>query len=229
MFLLAAVPGALAFLTLLFGVREKPPPPAEKARIGASPPLPGAFRSYVAIVMLFTLGNSSDIFLLYRARNIGEASLGLPQVALLWSVFHVVKSASATPGGALSDALGRKGVMTAGWAVYALVYAGFAFASAPWHIWALFCVYGLHHGLCEGAEKAFVADLVPEDARGAGYGWFNFAVGVTALPSSLLFGWVLSAEWGGPTVAFLYGAGLSAVASVLLLVFVRRRKEDAQA
>ena len=139
-------------------------------------------------------------------------------VPVLWAMLHVVKSASSTPGGALSDRVGRRPPIVAGWALYAAVYLGFARASAPWHAWALFAVYGLFHGLTEGAEKALVADLVPAARRGAAFGWYNLAVGIGALPASLLFG----AVWdrAGAPAAFAVGAALALAAALVLLVAV---------
>jgi MFS family permease len=126
--------------------------------------LPRPLVALLAAVTLFTLGNSADVFLLLRATDLG---VPVAQVPLLWALLHVVKSASSTPGGALSDRVGRRPLIAAGWLVYAAVYLGFAAAGAAWHAWALFAVYGLVFGLVEGAEKALVADLAPAARRGA--------------------------------------------------------------
>jgi MFS family permease len=170
-------------------------------------------------VLLFTLGNSTDAFLILRATQLGVSTALVP---VLWSAFHVVKSASSTPGGALSDRLGRTPLIAAGWLLYAAVYAGFARAGAAWHAWALFGVYGLMFGLSEGTEKALVADLAPAARRGAAFGWYNLAVGLAALPASLLFG-VLWDRFGAPT-AFLVGAGLAVAATGLLVLTVGARR-----
>jgi MFS family permease len=219
-FLLAAVPAALAMATLVLGVRERPP--AEGARpepVGTAPahapsrgaPLGRSFATVLAAVLVFTLGNSTDAFLVLRA-----AQLGVPvaQVPLLWAMLHVVKSAGSTPGGALADRLGRRPPILAGWAVHALVYLGFARASAPWHVWALFATYGMVAALTEGAEKALVADLVPAERRGAAFGWYHLAVGLGALPASLAFGVVW--ERAGAPAAFAMGAALAVAAGAVL-------------
>jgi MFS family permease len=139
-------------------------------------------------------------------------------VPVLWSAFHVVKSLSSTPGGALSDRVGRKPLIVSGWLLYAAVYLAFGRATAAWHAWALFGVYGIFFGLTEGTEKAFVADLVPATRRGTAFGWYNLAIGLAALPASLLFGAVWD-RWGAPA-AFTLGAGL-ALAAVIALTLVR--------
>lgn len=228
-FLWAAVPGALAVATLVFGVRERtraatgeaPPDGGEAVRPapGSSPdeppapsrPLPKRFWTYLGIVFLFTLGNATDAFLLLRATDLG---VPVALVPVLWALLHLVKAASSTPGGALSDRLGRKPLIVAGWLLYAAVYAGFAYAGAAWQVWALFGVYGLYHGMVEGAERALVADLVSAGRRGAAFGWYHLGVGIGALPASVLFGWLWTA-WS-PAAAFGTGAALAGAAAVLL-------------
>jgi MFS family permease len=223
-FLLTAIPGALAVLTLLFGVREVPrtasPPQQGEAEEGPrlKTPLGGRFWAYLGVLLLFTLGNSTDAFLLLRAGQLGVSAALVP---ILWALLNGVKAASNTPGGILSDRIGRKPLIVAGWLVYAAVYFAFGRAAAPWHAWALFAVYGLYFGLTEGVEKALVADLVPADRRGAAFGWYNLAIGVAALPASLLFG-ALWDRWGS-AVAFDFGALLALAAAIGMAVVVPRR------
>ena len=131
----------------------------------------------------------------------------------------MVKSGASTAGGALSDRVGRVPTLVAGWAIYALVYVGFAFASAAWHAWVLFLVYGLFFALTEGAERALVADLVPAAKRGTAFGWFNLAVGVGLLPASVLFGVVW--DRAGAPAAFIMGATFAGAASVALTLLRR--------
>jgi len=140
----------------------------------------------------------------------------------LWSALHVVKALSSMPAGQLSDRLGRRPLIIAGWAVFAGVYLGFARATMPWHVWALFLAYGLFFGLTEGAEKALVADLVPPHARGRAFGWFNLAIATGALPAALFFGFVWQ-RWGAPA-AFTVGAGVAAAASLALLLLLPGRR-----
>ena len=222
-FLLTAIPGALAVATLLFGVREVPRdlPPRQERTLDPKVALGRRFWAYLGVLLLFTLGNSTDAFLLLRANQLGVAPALIP---ILWAMLHVVKSASSTPGGALSDRLGRKPLIVAGWLVYAAVYFAFGRAGAAWQIWALFAVYGLYFGLTEGVEKALVADLVPADRRGAAFGWYNLAIGLGALPASLLFG-ALWDRWGS-AAAFDFGA-LLALAAAIGVAFVAPKRSAA--
>jgi MFS family permease len=130
-----------------------------------------------------------------------------------------VKSISNIPGGALSDRIGRRPTLIAGWLVYAVVYFLFSRATAAWHAWALFAAYGIFFGLTEGAELALIADVVPKERRGIAYGWYYLAIGIGALPASILFG----ALWDrfGSAVAFIFGASLALVAAVALTVAAR--------
>ncbi|MBK7670009.1 MAG: MFS transporter [bacterium] len=222
-FALAAVPGLLGVALLVWRVREPVRElagpaaigPAASRRLGALPR--GPLRRYLVVLLLFTLGNSSDAFLLLRAAELGLAPAHLP---LLWAFFHLVKAAGALPLGAWSDRVDRRRLIIAGWAVYALVYLGFARASAAWHVWALFAAYGLYYALTEGVEKALLVDLAPAHARGGAFGWHAFVLGAGALPASLLFG-ALWQAWG-PLAAFGAGAALAAVAAMLLWVLVPR-------
>jgi MFS family permease len=219
-FALAAVPGLLGVALLVWRVREPARAagagePAVGRRLGALPR--GPLRRYLVVLLLFTLGNSSDAFLLLRAAELGLAPAHLP---LLWAFFHLVKAAGALPLGALSDRMDRRRLIIAGWAVYALVYLGFARASAAWHVWALFAAYGLYYALTEGVEKALLVDLAPAHSRGGAFGWHAFVLGAGALPASLIFG-ALWQAWG-PLAAFGAGATLAAAAAMLLWVLVPR-------
>jgi MFS family permease len=214
LFLWTAVPGALAVVTLLFGVREVPrqaPVRAAQVPHSADPKvrLGRRFWALLTVLLIFTLGNSTDAFLLLRAADLGVDKSLIP---ILWAMLHVVKSAASTPGGALSDRVGRKPLLVAGWLVYAGVYFALGRASAEWHAWALFAVYGIYFGLTEGVEKALVADLVPAERRGAAFGWYNLALGLGALPASLLFG-ALWDRWGAAT-AFSFGAAMALLAAI---------------
>lgn len=215
-FWLAAIPGAVAVGLIVWRVRE-----VERKEEAATGPfrlslLPnGPLRTYLAILFLFTLGNSSDTFLLLKAGSLGVPAFRIP---LLWAFFHLVKMATSMPFGALSDSMGRRGVILSGWCIYALSYAGFAFAASEAHIWILFAVYGLFYGLTEGVEKAFLADMADPALRGAAFGWYNFALGAGALPASIIFGLIWSRY--GNVAPFLFGAFLSAVAALFLALMV---------
>ena len=207
----AVVPGALAVLTVLFGVREvsRTGDTVRAARIDLAQPLGTRFWAVLGVILVFTLGNSTDAFLLLRAQQLGVPVALAP---ILWAFLHVVKSMSSVPGGALSDRVGRKPLLVAGWLLYAAVYFAFGRASSAWHAWALFGVYGIFFGLTEGAERALVTDIVPANRRGTAFGWYNLTIGLGALPASVLFG----AIWdrSGSRVAFDFGAALALAASL---------------
>lgn len=225
-FALAAIPGLLAVVVLVTRVREgarRAPEPAlvvgreEEAPDvvppqGRSPePLGPAFRTVMVAILLFTLGNSTDAFLLLRATTVGVT---VAQVPLIWALYNGVKALASMPGGALSDRIGRRPVVLAGWVLYAATYAGFAFAAQPWHVWLLFAVYGLTFGLTEGTEKALVADLTPRNRRGTAFGWYNLVVGIGALPASVVFGLLWTTY--GPAVAFIMGGACALLAALVL-------------
>jgi len=214
-FWLAAIPGIIAFIVLIIAVREVRPAvqeagkSSEGSQLAGASKLSGRFWYYLGVVLVFTLGNSTDAFLLLRANQLGVAVALAP---ILWAFLNFIKAATGTWGGALSDRFGRKPLIIAGWLIYAVVYFGFARATAVWHVWALFALYGLFYAMTEGTEKALVADLVPSARRGAAFGWYNLAIGLGALPASLIFG----AIWDriGPERAFQFGASLALLAAV---------------
>lgn len=214
----AAVPALLSVALLVHGVQEERRAPAPRAVAAAevtTGPAPPRLRRYLAVLALFTLGNSTDAFLLLRAQELGVT---LPLIPILWTAHHVVKSILGTAGGALSDRWGRRRTILAGWAVYALCYAGFAAAGAAWHAWALFALYGVFHALTEGPEKALVAELAGPAARGRAFGLFHAVTGGMLLPASLLTG-LLWQGFGAATALFT-GAALAALAGMGLWLAV---------
>jgi MFS family permease len=221
------VPAALAVLLLLWGVTEPAQLPAKPS--ASTLPLTTfspTFQKYVAIVVLFTLGNSSDAFLVLRAQ---ERGVNLISILAILGLFNFISAAISGPAGSLSDRLGRRQLLVWGWLIYALIYLGFALAKTPIHIALLFALYGLYYGLTSGATKAFVADLVRPEQRGTAYGVFHAAVGLTALPASLLAG-VLWQGVGpftgfGPAAPFYFGAGAAGLSVLLLLWLVPNTRE----
>ena len=227
-FWLAAVPGLIALAILIVVVRDVPRREAGGKAAEASGGAVGGgltrrFWAYLVVVLLFTLGNSTDAFLLLRANQLGVPVAMAP---ILWALLNLVKSATGTYGGQLSDTLGRKPLIVGGWLLYAAVYFAFGWAAAAWQAWALFAVYGIFYGMTEGTEKALVADIVPRSRRGSAFGWYNLAIGLGALPASLIFG----AIWdrAGAPSAFMFGATLALIAA-LLMAFVAPSRARSEA
>jgi MFS family permease len=213
-FAVASVFGLMAPAVLFFRLRETEQLPDRSGPIDARPRVgalrPG-FAAYMVACVLFAFGNSSDAFLLVRAREVGWSPTMLP---LLWSFHHMVKSMAALPGGALSDRHSRALVVAAGWGAYALTYVGFGFASARWQIVVLFLAYALYHGLAEGAERAIVADLAERGARGRAFGLYHGLTGVAALPAGIATGWIW--ERCGAAWALGINASCAAVGAIFL-------------
>ena len=227
-FWLAAVPGIIAMVILIIVVRDVPRrEDAEKAAEGSGGAISGGltkrFWAYLVVVLVFTLGNSTDAFLLLRANQLGVPVAMAP---ILWALLNFVKSATGTYGGQLSDTIGRKPLIVGGWLLYSAVYFAFGWAAAAWQAWALFAVYGIFYGMTEGTEKALVADIVPRTRRGSAFGWYNLAIGLGALPASLIFG----AIWdrAGAPSAFTFGATLALIAA-LLMAFVAPSRARSEA
>ena len=211
-FWLAAIPGAIAVAIAVFVVREERVHEAHHGpKIDPAVPLPRTFWGALGAITLFTLGNSTDAFLLLRATQLGVPVAMTP---FLWAMLHVVKSSTSTPGGILSDRIGRKPAVVGGWMIYAVVYLLFARATESWHAWALFAAYGLYFGLAEGPERALVADIVPGGKRGTAYGWYNLSIGIAALPASIIFGLIW--DRAGSAAAFTFGACLAGLAAIAL-------------
>lgn len=219
LFWLTAMPGAAAILIVWLGVKEAAPEreqqECEESGPGGNAPSQGD-RQLLRFLMplgLFTLGNASDVFLLLKA---GGTRTPLATLPLLWMSLHAVKAAASIPGGRFADRIGRRQAIAAGWVFYAAVYAGFAFAESQAATWGLFLVYGLYHGLTEGAEKALVAQIAPRLERGKAFGWYHFTLGILTLAANVLFGAIW--ELAGGRAAFLTSATLAIVAVVALVI-----------
>jgi MFS family permease len=223
LFALTAIPGALAVATLFrvdersveLSERHERLEPASASGYGGAgfEPLPRELYTVLGIILLFSLGASADAFLLLRLSDALGSATFLP---LLWAAHHVVKASLSTWGGGLSDRLGRRYVIAIGWAIYSLVYLGFALISNAVAFVALFLIYGVHFALAEGAEKALVADLTPAHRQGTAFGLYYAVTGVGLLVASIVFGVVYDRV--GPAAAFIMGATLSAAAALLLLL-----------
>ncbi len=218
LFLLTAIPGLLVVLLVVWGLREEPIASRAAADFRLTlAPFDRDFRILLLALVVFTLGNSSDVFLLVRAGELGVSERMLP---LLWGAFHIVKSAGSLLAGRAVDRFGPRPLIFAGWTIYALIYLAFSQATTTAEGWGFFLIYGLFYALTEPAERTLVANLVGPERKGLAFGWFNFAIGIAALPSNLLFGWLYEA-YGG-TVAFASSAAL-ALAAVCILAAVGRR------
>lgn len=227
LFLLAAIPALISVLVAIFAVRETghAARTATNAGSDATRPAPprltlrgfdSNFKRFLVILALFTLSNSSDAFLILRAQ---QAGVSVALIPLLWAALHASKVASSILGGDLSDRLGRKTMIVAGWVLYAAVYLAFSSISTPTEAWLLFLVYGVYFGLTEGTEKALVADLVRPEQRGTAYGLYNLAFSITVLPASLLMGWLW--DWRGAPTAFAVSAALGLTSALLLATTVK--------
>jgi MFS family permease len=218
---ISLIPAVLGVLCLALGARETPgratgeaaaPPPALRG-------LGRPFSVFLVIVGIFELGNSADAFLVLRAQ---ERGLSVLEILCVLLAFNAVYALLSAPAGRLSDRVGRRPVLVAGWLLYAAVYLGFAVAEAPWHT-ALYAFYGAHYGLSYGTAKALVADLVPAERRGAAYGAYSATVGILDLPASLLAGvlWQGVGGWAGfgPAAPFWLGAGLAGAAALALALW----------
>lgn len=218
-FLWALLPGIITVIIVIFFVREKRVISESKKVDFKLSVLSRNFKTYLFVIILFTLGNSSDAFLILKAKDTG---IPIALIPLLWIVLHFVKMSTSVPGGVWSDKIGRRRVIVTGWMVYALIYLGFGFSSNIWQIWGLFALYGIYFGLTEGVEKAFVSDLVTREFQGTAFGFYHLAVGIAAFPSSVIFGFIW--QRFGSSTAFTYGAALAGLASILLLSFVREKE-----
>jgi len=214
--LISIIPAVLAVLALAAGVREVPVAGRQPARL-PSLSLAGLdtrFRGFLLIALLFTLGNSSDAFLILRAKERGLSVVGVMGMLV---AFNLVYALVSGPAGSLSDRIGRRRLIVSGWLVYGLIYLGFAVAATAWQAVALFAVYGVYYGLAEGTARALVADLVLPEQRGTAYGVYNAAIGVAAFPASLVAGilWQGVGGWMGfgPSAPFFFGAALATVAA----------------
>jgi MFS family permease len=222
-FWLAVIPGVIATVLVAAIAEEPRKPRTSSPAIGATGsarrPLGRPLVAYLLILTIFSMGNSSDAFLLLRARSLGFATESIP---LLWAVLNLSKVFWAYFGGNLADRMPRVHLIALGWLVYALVYLGLAAATSPWHVWVLFAIYGVFYGLTEPVEKALVKDLSSPSTRGRAYGAYNFVVGTTALPAGLLAG----ALWrgAGPNVALEVGAGLAAIACLAIIAWDQGRR-----
>ncbi len=215
--LFSLIPAFLAVLTLAIGTKDVPVTGQRAAPKFSLQNMGRPFNIFLVIVSIFTLGNSSDGFLILRAQNLGVSVTG---ILVMLAIFNLVVSLVSTPAGALSDRIGRRRLIIGGWLVYALIYFGFGLADDLWQIWVLYIAYGLYFGLAFGTSNAMVADLVPENMRGVAYGTYHAVIGLLAFPSSLIAGflWQGVGSWSGlgPSAPFIFGGALAFMAALLM-------------
>jgi MFS family permease len=215
--LISLLPAFLAVLSLILGARDVA---IQEKRAAPKFSLRGMGRSFtifLVIVSIFTLGNSSDAFLVLRAQNLGISVVG---ILIMLVMFNLIYSLVSTPAGILSDRVGRHRLIVGGWLVYAAIYLGFALARASWQVWLLYVVYGVYYGMAFGSANALVADLVPDTLRGTAYGTYNATIGILAFPASFIAGvlWQGIGSWNGfgPSAPFLFGGSLALMAAFLM-------------
>jgi MFS family permease len=215
--LFAAVPLFITLLILIFKVKEVQNTAQPATTPATATPLPKSFFLFLGIVVLFTLGNSSDAFLILRAQNLGVTLLEIPLVITL---FNFIYAMFAVPFGSLSDRIGRIPTMLIGWAAYALVYLGFALAAHAYLIWFLYAFYGIYYATSQGVAKALLADMVGSGHRGRAFGIYGTTIGLATLPASFFAGYL----WDhiGPQAPFFFGAGVAAIAAVILAISSKR-------
>jgi len=220
--LASIIPAVLAVLVLALGAREVPTTSKSGAPVLSLEGLDRRFKMFLLVVALFTLGNSSDAFIILRGQ---ERGLNILQIMGMLMTFNLIYAALSVPLGALSDKMGRRKLIIGGWIVYGLVYLGFALSKTGWQVWLLFALYGIYYAATEGVAKALIADLVPAERRGTAYGLYNAAVGLTAFPASLIAGllWQGAGAWTGfgASAPFFFGAALALLAGILFQRLVK--------
>lgn len=224
-FLVAGIPAVLGIIVLILGVKEAKKDTSIPIVWSGLKSFPKRYYAFLAVIFVFTLGNSTDALLLVKANEIGVKVAFIPLVYLITSVVSV---ALAVPMGVLSDKVGKEKMLAVGYSLYALVYFGFGWSSDIKAIMGLFALYGLYSAMTDGTQKAFVSDLVDADKKGTGLGIYNALIGLTLLPASLLAG--ILYDKVNADVPFYFGGTMSLLAALLLGVLIltdnRRKKEQ---
>jgi len=231
-FWLSMIPGVIAVLLIIFFIKEKNKagpklivpstegPVKQHSAVSNSPKLAlkhfdWRFKFFVIIASLFAVGNSSDVFLILRAQQVGVSTVMIPMVYLL---FNLIYSLSSIPAGMAADKFGKKRVMLLGFVLFAFLYYGFGVASGTKAIWVLFGLYGLFMGLTEGIQKAFLATIIPQDFKATAFGVYHTVVGLAMFPASLIGGWLW--DHVSPSATFYFGAITASSSAILFIVFI---------
>lgn len=216
--LISLIPAFLAVLTLALGSRDVPVSSTRELPRFAFRSLGKPFVTFMLIVSIFDLGNSSDAFLVLRAQERGLSVVGVLGMLV---TFNLVYTLVSTPAGSLSDRIGRRKLIIGGWLVYAAIYYGFALAQTGLQVWVLYTIYGIYYGMAFGTANAMIADLVPDSLRGTAYGTYNAILGILDFPASVIAGilWQGAFSWPGfgPSAPFFFGATLALIASLFML------------
>jgi MFS family permease len=226
--LISLIPAFLAVLALALGSQDVPVKGARNLPRFAFRSLGKPFVTFMIIVSIFDLGNSSDAFLVLRAQERGLNVIGVLGMLV---TFNLVYTLVSTPAGSLSDRIGRRKLIVGGWLVYAAIYYGFALAQTGIQIWILYTIYGIYYGMAFGTANAMIADLVPEALRGTAYGTYNAILGILDFPASVIAGilWQGAFSWSGfgPSAPFFFGASLALIASILMALWIPTIKSPA--
>ncbi|MEO0136399.1 MAG: MFS transporter [candidate division WOR-3 bacterium] len=215
LFALAFIPGLIAVLIIIFAVRDILPEKERTLRFSLKEINP-QLKTFFIIIIIFTLGNSSDAFLILRAKDLG---LSVNMIPILWLVFNISYFLWSYPAGVISDRIGRKKTIIFGFLIYSMTYSALAFNNKTYLLWPIFIVYGLYYGFTEGNLRALVADLTSPEYRGTIFGIYHTVVGITLLPANLLMGYLWQKL--GFTIALLFGAFLSLFSALLLILLVK--------
>lgn len=224
MVIIGVIPAIISVILLITLVTEKGLAPV-KATSSTVTPLETntgfnrQFKLFLIVMAIFTLGNSSDFFVILRAQNLKVTAFEITLMLVLFNLTYVLVS---IPAGNLSDKIGRRKLLVVGWLIYALSYFGFALSQNAWNMWLLFGFYGIYYGIADGVGKAYVADLVPAERRGTAYGYYNGLVGLFILPASILAG--LLWDYVNPAATFYFGAGLAFIAMIGMLFLLKEKQ-----
>ena len=219
-FLIAIIPSVLG-LFMFFFIKERKEPREEKSKEPLwknFKKIDGQLKLYLFVVFLFTLGNSSNVFILLRAQSIGFAA---SSVILLYFIYSMAASLLSMPMGKLSDRIGRKKLLVPGYLIFSLCYLGFAFVTQQWALVIVFVAYGAYTAMISGVERAYVAEIAPPELRGTMLGLTATVAGIALLPASLIAGIMWEAI--NPAAPFIFGAGLSLAAALILILFMKNR------
>ncbi|GER94698.1 MFS transporter [hot springs metagenome] len=216
-FWLSMIPGIIAVLLIILFITEKKRTSAshtDKPKL-IMKHFDWRFRFFIVITGIFAFGNSSDVFLILRAQQIGVPTVMIPVVYLL---FNLIYSLSAIPAGIAADRFGKKRIILFGFILFAILYGGFAVAGSTTTIWLLFAFYGLFMGLTEGIQKAFLATIIPQDFKATAFGIYNTVVGIAMFPASLIGGWL----WDNisPSATFYFGSITAILSAALFVIYI---------